>query len=113
MRQKIELNAEGKSELAKAFRVTVQNVSQALLFRRNSPQAVRIREAALRKGGRFVEIHEVSLPPRTVKVLNRRGELVKTVPEHQSDTEAPSVRHQGCLSPTPRVPLSGTGEINE
>lgn len=78
MRQKIELNPEGKAELAKAFQVTVQNVSQALLFRRNSPQAVRIREAALRKGGRLVEIHEVS-QPRTVKVLNQRGELVKAV----------------------------------
>lgn len=78
MRQKIELNPEGKAELAKAFQVTVQNVSQALLFRRNSPQAVRIREAALRKGGRLVEIHEVSRP-RTVKVLNQRGELVKAV----------------------------------
>ena len=78
MRQKIELNPEGKAELAKAFQVTVQNVSQALLFRRNSPQAVRIREAALSKGGRLVEIHEVS-QPRTVKVLNQRGELVKAV----------------------------------
>lgn len=92
MRQKIELNAEGKAELAKAFQVTVQNVSQALLFRRNSQQAVRIREASLRKGGRLVEIHEVSLPTRTVKVLNQRGEVVKTVPELRSDTDAASMR---------------------
>lgn len=78
MRQKIELNAEGKAELARAFQVTVQNVSQALLFRRNSPQAVRIREAALRKGGKLVEIHEVGRP-RTVKVLDRHGEVVKAM----------------------------------
>lgn len=33
IRQKIELDAEGKAKLAKAFGVTVQNVSQALRFK--------------------------------------------------------------------------------
>lgn len=78
MRQKIELNASGKTLLAKTFKVSVQNVSQALLFRRNSPQACRIREAALKNGGCLVEIREVSTP-QTVKVLNARGEVVKEV----------------------------------
>ena len=59
MRQKIELNAQGKALLAKTFNVTVQNVSQALLFHRNSVQACRIREAALQHGGKLVEIREV------------------------------------------------------
>lgn len=35
-RQKIELSAKGKAMLAKTFKVSVQNVSQALLFKRNS-----------------------------------------------------------------------------
>lgn len=78
MRQKIELNAQGKALLAKTFNVTVQNVSQALLFHRNSVQACRIREAALRHGGRLVEIREVPAAPRTVKVLNQKGEVMRT-----------------------------------
>ena len=42
IRQKIELNATGKAKLAKAFGVTVQNVSQALLFKRNSHRPAKL-----------------------------------------------------------------------
>lgn len=79
MRQKIELNAQGKDLLAKTFNVTVQNVSQALLFHRNSVQARRIREAALQHGGKLVEIREVPVTPRTVKFLNQKGEVMRAV----------------------------------
>lgn len=80
MRQKIELNASGKALLAKTFKVSVQNVSQALLFRRNSPQACQIREAALINGGSLVQIIDVTDEmKRIVKVLNSKGETEKIV----------------------------------
>lgn len=77
-RQKIELNASGKAMLAKTFEVSVQNVSQALLFRRNSSKACQIREAALINGGSLVQIIDVTDEmKRIVKILNSRGEVVK------------------------------------
>lgn len=80
MRQKIELNASGKAMLAKSFNVSVQNVSQALLFRRNSAQACRIREAALINGGSLVQIIDVTDEmKRIVKVLNAKGETERVV----------------------------------
>lgn len=60
MKQRIEINASGKALLAEKFKVSVQNVSQALLFRRNSLQAQRIREEALICGGKMVEIRHVA-----------------------------------------------------
>lgn len=80
MRQKIELNASGKAMLAKTFNVSVQNVSQALLFRRNSAQACQIREAALINGGSLVQIIDVTDEmKRIVKVLNAKGETERVV----------------------------------
>ncbi len=76
IRQKIELNAFGKAKLAKTFGVTVQNVSQALLFKRNSAQACRIREAALINGGELVQIINVTDElKRMVKVLDAKGNV--------------------------------------
>jgi hypothetical protein len=76
MRQKIELNAAGKAMLAKTFKVSVQNVSQALLFRRNSEQARKIREAALINGGSLVQIIDVTDElKRVVKVLDAKGSV--------------------------------------
>lgn len=76
IRQKIELGAAGKAKLAKAFGVTVQNVSQALLFKRNSPQACKIREAALVNGGTLVQIVDVTDEvKRRVKVLDAKGNV--------------------------------------
>lgn len=76
IRQKIELNAAGKAKLAKMFGVTVQNVSQALLFRRNSVQAEKIREAALASGGSLVQIVDVTdSVRRAVKVLDAHGNV--------------------------------------
>lgn len=76
IRQKIELGAAGKAKLAKMFRVTVQNVSQALLFKRNSVQACKIREAALVNGGSLVQIIDVTDElKRQVKVLDSKGNV--------------------------------------
>lgn len=80
MRRKIELNASGKKMLAETFKVSVQNVSQALLFRRNSIQACQIREAALINGGSLVQIIDVTDEvKRAVKVLNSKGEVEKVI----------------------------------
>lgn len=76
IRQKIELGAAGKTKLAKTFGVTVQNVSQALLFKRNSVQACKIREAALINGGSLVQIIDVTDElKRQVKVLDAKGNV--------------------------------------
>lgn len=76
MRQKIEMDAQGKVMLAKVFGVTVQNVSQALLFRRNSVQACKIREAALKSGASLVQIVDVTdEAKRAVKVLDAKGNV--------------------------------------
>ena len=76
IRQKIELDANGKEKLAKAFGVTTQNVRQALLFKRNSVQACRIREAALINGGSLVQILDVTDEvKRAVKVLDSHGNV--------------------------------------
>lgn len=80
MRQKIELSASGKANLAKTFKVSVQNVSQALLFRRNSEQARKIREAALINGGNLVQIIDVTDElKRAVKILDSHGNVKEVV----------------------------------
>lgn len=80
MRQKIELSASGKAMLAKTFKVSVQNVSQALLFRRNSEQARKIREAALINGGTLVQIIDVTDElKQAVKVLDSHGNVTRVI----------------------------------
>jgi hypothetical protein len=80
MRQKIELNAAGKAMLAKTFKVSVQNVRQALLFRRNSEQARKIREAALVNGGTLVQIIDVTDEVKqAVKVLDSHGNVTRVI----------------------------------
>ncbi|MDB9154217.1 hypothetical protein [Parabacteroides distasonis] len=80
IRQKIELSAKKKAEIAKTFGVTSQSVSQALLFRRNSPNAERIREAALANGGSLVQIIDVTDElKKAIKVLDSKGNVVKTI----------------------------------
>ena len=76
IRQRIELDAKGKAKLAKTFGVTVQNVSQALLFKRNSVQASKIREAAIFNGGSLVQIIDVTDElKRAVKGLDAKGNV--------------------------------------
>lgn len=58
------------------FGVTTQNVRQALLFKRNSVQAAKIREAALINGGTLVQIIDVTDElKRAVKVLDSHGNV--------------------------------------
>lgn len=71
MELRIEIKANGKALLAKKFNVSVQNVSQALLFRRNSVRACEIRKAALKFGGKLVEIRDVE-NNKIAEVLNSR-----------------------------------------
>lgn len=77
MSVKIELDKEGKREIAKAFGVTVANVGLALLYKRNSPQSERIRQMALQKGGRMVDVkvtvREIKKPLKTIKILDKYG----------------------------------------
>lgn len=81
-RQKIELSAKKKAELAKIFGVSVQNVSQALLYRRNSPNAAKIREAALINGGTLVQIIDVTDElKKTIKELDAKGAVIRTIKE--------------------------------
>lgn len=80
IRQKIELNAAGKAKLAKMFGVTVQNVSQALLFKRNSTVSFQIRKAALMNGGSLVQIVDVTdALNRAVKVLDSHGNVTGVI----------------------------------
>lgn len=79
-RQKIELSAKKKAEIAKAFGVTIQCVSQALLYRRNSAKAEKIRMAALENGGAMVQIIDVTEEfKKAVKVLDAKGNVVRTL----------------------------------
>lgn len=79
-RQKIELDAKGKALLAKTFNVSVQNVSQALLFKRNSKIACAIREAALINGGALVQIIDVTDElKRAIKVLDAKGNVKEVI----------------------------------
>lgn len=81
-RQKIELGAKKKVEIAKTFGVSIQNVSQALLYKRNSLKAEKIREAALVNGGTLVQIIDVTDEfKKTVKVLDAKGNVMKTIKE--------------------------------
>lgn len=81
--RKIDLDATSRAKLAKTFNVSIQNVSQALNFKRNSALSARIREAAKQMGGQLlelnIEIKKLENAPRTVKVLNSKGEVVKAV----------------------------------
>ena len=80
--RKIELDAQNRATLARTFGVTIRNVSQALMFQRNSANAVRIREAALKMGGEMVEITtEVKkiAHTHTVRVLNSHGEEINRI----------------------------------
>ena len=76
MERKIIINADGKRELAKIFGVSVANVGLALLYKRNSEQSEKIRQMALAKGGRLVEIVEVTIKaPKQVKILDKYGRV--------------------------------------
>lgn len=79
-RQKIELSTKKRTEIALAFGVTRQFVSQALMYKRNSAQAEKIRMAALENGGTMVQIIDVTEEfKKAVKVLDAKGNVVRTI----------------------------------
>lgn len=81
-RQKIELSANKKAEIAKTFGVTGQFVSLSLLYRRNSPQAAKIRAMALAKGGSLLRITDITDElKREVKELDAKGNVIRTIKE--------------------------------
>lgn len=83
IRQKIELDYEGKLKLARMFNVTHRSVCYALDFSRNSPQAAKIREAALAGGGKLVQIVDVTdSVRRPVKVLDAHGNVKAEIIEN-------------------------------
>lgn len=76
MERKILIDINGKRELAKHFGITVANVSLALRYKRNSDQCERIRQMALQKGGRMVEMVEVKQQHvKQVKILDKYGNV--------------------------------------
>lgn len=76
------MSAKKKAAIAKAFGVSSQSVSQALLFRRNSPNAERIREAALINGGTLVQIIDVTDELKKItKELDAKGAVIRTIKE--------------------------------
>lgn len=76
MERKIIISADGKRELAKHFGVTVANVTLALRYKRNSDQSERIRQMALQKGGKMVEMVEVKPEHvKKVKILDKYGHV--------------------------------------
>lgn len=83
MRQKIELGKEERVRLAKVFDVSLPNICQALLFRRNSVKACQIREAALQCGGKLIQMNEIP-SDRAIKVLNQKGEVLRTITSESS-----------------------------
>lgn len=56
MRKQILTDNETKTFLMKAFKCSRQAVWQALNFKRDSDQARRIRQLALKRGGKLTEV---------------------------------------------------------
>lgn len=80
MRQYIELkNASARREIAEAFKVSLAYVSMSLNFKRQGDTSKKICEMAKNKGGKLVEVKEVEMTTRTTKVLNTKGEIIKTI----------------------------------
>ncbi|WP_294611621.1 hypothetical protein [uncultured Bacteroides sp.] len=69
---------EAYTHLMKVFKVSRPTVSLAMSFKRNSLEAARMRHVALTQlGAKLLSDEEKS--PQTVKILNAKGETVKTV----------------------------------
>lgn len=59
MRKLILVDSDTKKKIGKAFKVTPSNVSQALLYKRNSTTTRAMRKMAMENGGTlFVEAHK-------------------------------------------------------
>lgn len=77
MVEKIQLKNKTDRELIeKTFGVTSASVSQALNFRRNSPNAKKIRAMALKLGGKYLKESESK---EEIKILTSKGEVKKII----------------------------------
>lgn len=69
---------EAYTHLMRAFKVSKPTVSLAMSFKRNSLEAARMRHVALTQlGAKLLSDEEKA--PRTVKILNAKGETVKAI----------------------------------
>jgi hypothetical protein len=60
MNRLIVLESEKRKMICKHFGVTNQNLSQVLKFKRNSPNAIRMRAMALENGGKLYEYKPIN-----------------------------------------------------
>ncbi len=69
---------EAYTHLMRVFKVSKPTVSLAMSFKRNSLEAARMRHVALTQlGAKLLSDEEKA--PRTVKILNAKGETVKAI----------------------------------
>lgn len=79
MRRKIELkNGAARKEICEALGISTAGLSLALSFDRNSLTAKQAREMALQRGGVLMEEKPIE---RKVRILDAKGETVKTLDE--------------------------------
>ena len=79
MRQEIKVSTAERQRLATLYKVTPQSVGLALRFKRDSLKARQIREDALQNGGQLEEIRVIETHKRNIRVLNAKGEVIKTI----------------------------------
>ena len=83
MRRYIEIKNPGaRQELASMFKVSSGYVSMSLNFKRDGCTARKIREMALKKGGKEMvqpDAVPVDNPQRVTKVLDAKGKVMKTI----------------------------------
>ena len=79
MSKKIKLSTEGREKIQKTFGVTHVCVSLALSYSRNSDLSRKIREMALKLGGKLYEVSEteVEASAKPIKILDSKGNVKK------------------------------------
>lgn len=71
-------DAEARKKICRALNISNALLSMSLSFKRNSAVCSQAREMALENGGVLMEERPMS---RTVRILNARGETIKTMKE--------------------------------
>lgn len=79
MKKEIKITPDERKRIASVYKVTPQSVGRALRFERNSPLAESIRNDALMHGGKLLEITEVETPAHRTKILDSKGQVVRTI----------------------------------
>lgn len=81
MIQEIRVTPEERKRLASVYKMTPQGIGLILRFKRNGLNAEKIRNDALKHGGKKFEIKEIETSKHVVNVLNSKGEIVNTIIE--------------------------------